>query len=398
MSAAQHIPLGRIMPPRRGSVDPAAFPNEEFELYSIPAFDEGVPEILTGSQIGSAKQVVRQGDVLLSRIVPHIRRAWVVGEQNGRRLIASGEWIVFHDDNTDPEYLRHVLVGDRFHAEFMRTVSGVGGSLLRARPANVAKIEIPLPSLPEQRRIAAILDQAEALRAKRRAAIAKLDELTQSIFLDMFGDPTTNPKGWPHIRLRDAYWFQEGPGVRKWQFKSSGIKLLNVGNIEKDGHLNLDKTSRFITEEEAFGKYRHFLIDAGDLVIASSGISFDADGLLRTRGAFVSAEHLPLCMNTSTIRFKAKPSVSDLRFLWVWLAGAEFRSQISKRVTGTAQQNFGPSHLDALSITLPSLDLQQEFARRLDGIEALRVQHLKWTANMGDLFASLQQRAFRGEL
>src|SRR5437879_812655 len=108
---------------------------------------------------------------------------------------------------------------------------------------------------------------------------------------------------WKTIPLEDAFWFQEGPGVRKWQFENAGIKLLNVGNITKFGTLDLSKTDRHLSETEVAERYSHFLVDEGDLVIASSGISFDTDGLLRTRGAFVSKEHLPLCLNTSTIRF-----------------------------------------------------------------------------------------------
>ena len=154
MSPVPNIPLGEVIAERLGSVDPSKYPDEIFELYSIPAFDSGKPDIIPGSAIGSAKQIVRPGDVLLSRIVPHIRRSWVVGEESGRRIIASGEWIVFRSDRVDPNYLRQVLVGDPFHAEFMSTVSGVGGSLLRARPAYVAKVRIPLPPLQRQRRIA----------------------------------------------------------------------------------------------------------------------------------------------------------------------------------------------------------------------------------------------------
>jgi type I restriction enzyme S subunit len=184
------------MAQRQGTVDPKACPNEEFDLYSIPAFDSSQPEILLGREIGSTKQVVEPGDVLLSKIVPHIRRSWIVGKSSGRRTIASSEWIVFRGRQFDSSYLRHLLVGDSFHAEFMRTVSGVGGSLLRARPSYVGEIKIPLPPLPEQRRIAEVLDRAEALRAKRRAALAQLDTLTQAIFLDMFGDPAENARGW----------------------------------------------------------------------------------------------------------------------------------------------------------------------------------------------------------
>ena len=203
MSGPMSVELGEIMASKSGSVDPSRFPDEVFDLYSIPAFDLREPEVVAGREIGSAKQVVEPGDVVLSKIVPHIRRTWVVGANRGRRIIASGEWIVFRSDQVHPQYLRHVLVGDSFHAEFMRTVSGVGGSLLRARPAQVAKITVPLPPLPEQRRIAEVLDRAEALRAKRRAALAQLDSLTQSLFLDLFGDPATNPKGWPIKTLGD---------------------------------------------------------------------------------------------------------------------------------------------------------------------------------------------------
>ncbi len=190
---------------------------------------------------------------------------------------------------------------------------------------------------------------------------------------------------WPNLPLSEAFGFQEGPGVRKWQFTNLGIKLLNVGNIEKEGTLNLTKTDRHLSEEEVAKKYSHFLVDAGDLVIASSGISFDDDGLLRTRGAFVEKHQLPLCLNTSTIRFKAIERVSDLCFLRFWLNGREFRSQITKLVTGTAQQNFGPSHLKAIKITLPPLEEQKRIAEVLDRAEELRSKRREAIAQLDTL-------------
>jgi type I restriction enzyme, S subunit len=189
--------------------------------------------------------------------------------------------------------------------------------------------------------------------------------------------------------LEDVFWFQEGPGVRKWQFFTEGIKLLNVANIEKQGRLNLAKTDRHLSVEEATGKYAHFLLDEGDLVIASSGISFDEDGLLRTRGAFVERAHLPLCLNTSTIRFKPKEGQSDLNFLRHWLNGLEFRTQITKLVTGSAQQNFGPTHLKALSISIPQLEEQRRIAAILDQAETLRTQRRQALAHLDTLTQSL---------
>jgi type I restriction enzyme S subunit len=165
------------------------------------------------------------------------------------------------------------------------------------------------------------------------------------------------------------------------------VKLLNVANIEKGGTLNLAKTDRHLDSSEVAKKYSHFLINEGDLVIASSGISFDNDGLLRTRGAFVERQHLPLCLNTSTIRFKPIDGVSDLRFLRHWIDSLNFRVQISKLVTGSAQQNFGPSHLKETKIPLPPLAEQKRIAAILDAADALRTKRRE---ALGQLDALLQ--------
>ena len=199
----------------------------------------------------------------------------------------------------------------------------------------------------------------------------------------------SSQSGWKTLNLDECFWFQEGPGVRKWQFTDSGIKLLNVANIEKAGTLNLSKTERHLSVDEVNNRYRHFLIDSGDLVIASSGISFDKDGLLRTRGAFVEQRHLPLCLNTSTIRFKARDEISELRYLRHWLNGLEFRRQITKLVTGSAQQNFGPSHLKAVTISLPPLPEQRRIAAILDQTDALRAKRREALAQLGELQRSI---------
>jgi len=291
------------------------------------------------------------------------------------------------------QYLKHLLVSAltdmerHLHGATMKHVN---------RSAFINTI-IPLPSLDEQLRIARMLDATDELRVKRRKALSCLRCLTKAIFNDMFGKMDADGRS-EVMLLPDAYWFQEGPGVRKWQFQNSGVKLLNVANILKDGTLNLSKTDKCLGPNEVRSRYEHFLIDEGDLVIASSGISFDDDGMLRTRGAFVESNHLPLCMNTSTIRFKAVDGRSNLAYLKQWLETVEFRSQISRRVTGSAQQNFGPSHLRELWITLPPVDAQQLFDKRVAGVECVRTVHRTHLGRLDALFASLQDRAFRGEL
>ena len=188
--------LGGFMVKRGGSVDPSKFKNEVFELLSIPAFDQGNPEYVEGEKIGSSKKMVEPYDVLLAKIVPHIRRCWIVPERGNKRQIASSEWIQFRGDDFFPEYLRLFLISNRFHSQFMKTVKGVGGSLLRASPAQVAEIEIPLPPFDDQIRIAHLLGKVEGLIVQRKQNLQQLDNLPKSVFLEMFGDPVSRGKDW----------------------------------------------------------------------------------------------------------------------------------------------------------------------------------------------------------
>jgi type I restriction enzyme, S subunit len=391
MSVAASIELQRIMAPRLGSVDPSAFPDEEFDLYSIPAFDQGEPEVCAGSAIGSAKQIVQPGDVLLSRIVPHIRRAWVVGEDRGRRIIASGEWIVFRGEAAEPEYLRHVLVSDPFHAEFMRTVSGVGGSLLRARPAYVARITIPLPPLPEQRRIAEILDKADALRAKRRAALAQLDTLTQSIFLDMFGDPATNPKGWPQVPIGDhASKIGSGATPRGGEeaYQATGITLIRSMNV-RDGAFLRDGLA-FIDDEQA-AQLDGVVVEADDVLLNITGASV-------ARVCRAPADVLPARVNQHVAIIRPT-STFNPPFLEQCLLSASVKERLLKIArAGATREAITKASIEQFRVIRPPREVQDLFAARVGTGERTHLQICSALAEMDSLFATLQHRAFRGEL
>ena len=342
-----------------------------------------------------ANSAPKRGDVLFSKDGT-VGKVYVVDTRETFAVLSSLAILRPDASRLDASYFGRVLKTDSCLDQASQ--SKTGSAIRRIILKDLKRVRFPLPPLAEQKRIAAILDAADALRAKRREALAQLDTLLQSTFLDMFGDPVTNPMGWEVQRLADVFWLQEGPGVRNWQFKESGIKLLNVSNILKSGELDLSKTDRHLSTDEVQEKYSHFLVDAGDLVIASSGISIDEDDFLRTRSAFVRDEHLPLCMNTSTVRFKAMDKGSDLRFLQQWLQSHEFRRQITQEVTGSAQRNFGPTHLKRLRITLPPVDLQRRFAAIVESVEQQMTSQRAHLAELDTLFASLQSRAFRGDI
>ena len=161
------------------SIDPGKYPDEEFALYSIPAYDNGIPEKIFGRDIGSSKILLKDSDVVLSKIVPHIRRTWVITD--GEKQIGSSEWIVFNDDRFDPQFIANYLKSDVFHYQLLTTVAGVGGSLNRARPAAVAELKIPLPPLGEQKRIAEIFGKVSKAIQQVQGQLERTQELSLSV-------------------------------------------------------------------------------------------------------------------------------------------------------------------------------------------------------------------------
>ena len=381
------ISTGDIALRKGGSVDPKKHQDEVFELYSIPAFDAGAPEVAAGSAIGSSKKAVQLNDVMISRIVPHIRRACVVGPAKGHRQIASGEWIIFRDERIWPKYLRWQLVGDVFHSAFMRTVSGVGGSLLRARPAEVFKIQIPLPPLAEQKRIAGILDAADALRAKRREALAQLDTLLQSTFLDMFGDPVTNSMGWEIVAFesignsRLGKMLDKGKEVGDCQFPYLANTNVQWGRFDLAALRTMDFSESDCEE---------FKLKNGDLLICEGGEV--------GRTAIWHGAHDRIYFQKALHRVRLDPTVAVpeyvFQFMWFMAKNGGFRDL----TTSATIAHLTGVKLKRLPCPRPPLELQHRFAAIVESAEHQKASQRAHLAELDTLFASLQSRAFRGDL
>ncbi len=388
------VKLGALMLGRGESINPANHPDELFDLYSIPAFNSRQPEALPGREIGSTKKIIESGDVLLSKIVPHIRRAWVVGQCSSRRMIASSEWIVFRSSHILPDYLRNLLIADQFHAELMSTVSGVGGSLLRARPAYVAKISVPVPSLPEQQRIAKSLDKADALRVKRRAALTQLDELAQSIFLEMFGERVVVGSAMSSVAgvasqipgsIRTGPF---GSQLLHSEFTDSGIAVLGIDNAVNNEFRWGER--RYISERK-YQRLERYTVHPGDILITIMGTCGRCAIVPNDIPLAINTKHLCcITLNTS----KCLPVFLHAYFLQHPIA----RRYLTRKAKGAIMSGLNMGIIKDLPVPLVPIEDQQEFARRVGAIEALKSQHRTALEQSDELFASLQQRAFQGDL
>jgi type I restriction enzyme S subunit len=151
--------LGDILCDSSTLIAPNKKPSEMFELYSVPIYEIGRPEIISGKQIGSNKQIVEKDTVLLCKINPRINRVWVVGDYSPYKKIASTEWIPFFKrEEVDPKYLCYYMRTNSFRDYLASNVSGVGGSLMRIKAFTFADYPFPLSPISEQKRIVSKID------------------------------------------------------------------------------------------------------------------------------------------------------------------------------------------------------------------------------------------------
>ncbi len=153
-----YLILSDINSYKSSTVTPANMPGQLFDLYSVPIFSTMLPEKTHGSEIGSAKQVVKKGDVLLCKINPHLNRVWEITKDSNNIQIASSEWIVVRSEFHHPPFLKWYFNSPKFRTLLSSQVSGVGGSLTRAQPAIVKSYLVPIPPMEEQKRISSAIE------------------------------------------------------------------------------------------------------------------------------------------------------------------------------------------------------------------------------------------------
>ncbi len=253
--------------------------------------------------------------------------------------------------------------------------------------AKLRKILIPLPPLAEQKRIARILDAADALRAKRRESIEQLDALIQSTFLDMFGDPVTNPKGWELCVLGDLInSAKDGPHVSP-DYVSEGIPFLSARHI-KPGEI-LWEDLKYLGEAEARQQWKKCKPERGDILYTKGGTTGIA-ARVTTDNDFAVWVHVAL--------LKPNHDLVNVTWLEAMLNSNYCYTQSQRYTHGIANRDLGLSRMVKIRMYNPPRHLQEDYSNFVDNVDQQRVRLREHLDELDTLFSSLQHRAFNGEL
>lgn len=259
------------------------------------------------------------------------------------------------------------------------------------------RLEAIFPTLTEQIRIAAILDQADALRTKRREALAQLDSLTQAIFIEMFGDPVSNPKGWEVKKLKEiskSILSGTTPNGGSQVYVSDGIVFFRSQNVWKN-RLLLDDVAYI--DNETHLKMRKSSLQNKDILITKTGRINTENSSLGRAAIFIGKDNSANINGHVYLVRLEKGSIHE--FVLYVLTTDEYKEYIrSVCVGGIDKRQINKEHLEEFPIISPPLNLQQRFATLVEFIEKKKSLYRAQLAELDALFASLQHRAFRGEL
>ena len=392
--SAQIVSLGEVL-----SVDSRSIIPEKIRdcttyvgLESIGVggwLDESVT--VRAGQLKSAKFAFDSRHVLFGKLRPNLGK---VARPSGAGICSTDIYPLLPSERLDRSYLAHFLLKPESIAKAASRTAGV--NLPRISAGVLKSFHIPLPPLPEQRRIAAILDQADELRAKRRRALALLDELADSIFIDMFGADSTSSPQWRVVPVSHfTLGFQSGKSLlspAEGEEASAQARVLKISSVT---------TGEFIPGEskplptDYNPPIEHF-VHEGDLLLTRANTA-DLVGAC----AYVWEEPVGLVLPDKLWRFKWSDSKGlEPLFIRAAMSRPDFRRSITNIATGSSgsMKNISQAGFLDLRLIWPDQSLRRMFGMRMRAIRELVAMERNQLHVVDELFASLQHRAFRGEL
>lgn len=338
---------------------------------------------------------LKPGDLLIARMPDPLGRACLFPELEVPCVTVVDVCIVRPDLNiANVNWLKFSVNSPDFRNKIKQYIKGT--TRQRVSRGNLEKIQFYLPSLPDQLHIANILSKAENLIAQRKQSIALLEEFLKSTFLEMFGDPVRNEKGWEtrtieQLVKKEKYSLKRGPfggALKKEIFVPSGYLV-----YEQYHALNNDFTfARYFIDENKFEELRMFEVKPDDIIVSCSGVYL---GKL----AIVPMNAKRGIINQALLKISLDNKIIDSQFFIRVFSNENFKRKFYGNIVGTGIPNF-PSMDDfkKFNFIYPPISLQTQFAQIVETTEALKTQYQQSLQELEHLYGSLSQRAFRGEL
>ena len=367
-------------------VNPLNTPDTMYELYSVPSFDSAYPEVLLGSEIGSSKVTVEENDVLVCKINPRINRVWIVKHNTEHQLIASSEWVIIRSPKNDARYLCYYFQSPTFRTYINSGLTGIGGSLTRAQPKQIAKYPVPIPDSDTQQSIADKLDKLHSIITHRKQQIAKLDELVKARFVELFGDVKTGVYKFETRKLGEVAVVGSSHRVFTTEFVENGVPFYRGTEIGELANGIKPENPYRITKEH----YDRLASDEtkpqiGDLLmpsICNKGQVWMVD----TNEPFYYKDGRVLCISPNRELFNCKYLEQFMR--------EKTLVEYPKLGSGSTFAEFKIFLLKDIDVLIPPIELQDQFAAFVEQTDKSKVAVQRALDEAQLLFDSLMQEYF----
>jgi type I restriction enzyme S subunit len=372
------VPLEKLNSKKKINLNPANFPDEIFEYYSIPNYQNSKkPSFERGDTILSQKILLNNRAVLFGKLNPRVEKVWKVQSDTKYRKIGSTEWIPIFPDNekVDSDFLYYVEWTKYVMPVAKTLVTGSTPSRQRVDPTSFFEIKIPLPPLPEQRAIAEVLSTVQKAKEKTDAVISATKELKKSLMKHT--EIGLVPEEWDVVRLGDvAEQRKETTNPRDGDWKYVGLEHIDPGesHLKRYGFSNEVRSSKskFYSRDILYGKLRPYL---------DKGVLVDFEGIC----------------STDIIVIKTKEDLNETLLSYL-VHISDFREYATKTMTGVNHPRTSWRTLSQFSIPLPPLPTQQKIASILSAVDKKIEAEATKRKSLDELFKSLLHNLMTGKL